>query len=74
MPGRSNPIQNRKETYVTIAEAGEYLRVSPRTVYQWLKLGKLKCFRVGSTTRIPLLELDRFVAENTGLSAEEKAQ
>jgi len=71
MPGKPNPIQDRQETYVTIAEAGEHLRVSPRTVYRWLRLGKLKYFRVGSTTRIPLLELDRFIAENTGQSAEE---
>lgn len=74
MQGKTNPIQDRKETYVTIREAGEYLRISPRTVYRWLKQGTLKCFRVGSTTRIPLSDLDRLIAENTGQTSPEKVE
>ena len=71
MQRKSNPIQDRKEAYVTIAEAGEHLRVSARTVYRWLLKGKLKFFRVGKSTRIPLSELDKFIAENTGHGPEE---
>ncbi len=64
MNHKSNPIQERKEAYVTLTEAAEHLRVSSRTVYRWLKKGRLKFFQVGKSTRIPLSELDRFIAEN----------
>jgi len=72
MQQKSNSIQDRKETYVTIQEASEHLRVSTRTVYRWLTKGELKFFRFGKSTRIPLLELEKFIAENTGNLSEEQ--
>lgn len=71
MPGKPNPIESRKEEYVTIREAADYLRVSLRTAYRWIDQGKLKYFRAGSSTRIPLSELDRFISENTRQTKEE---
>lgn len=71
MPGKPNPMESRKEEFVTIKEAADHLRVSLRSVYRWLDQGKLKYFRVGSSTRILLSELDRFISENTRLGKEE---
>lgn len=68
-----DPLENRPETYVTLKEAAKYLRVSYRTVYRWLSQGRLKFFRAGAeSTRIPLSELDKFIAENTNETKKEK--
>lgn len=71
MPNKSNPIESRKEEYVTLKEAADHLRVSLRSIYRWLDEGKLKYFRAGRSTRILLSELDRFISENTRLGKEE---
>jgi excisionase family DNA binding protein len=71
MPGNPKPNEDRKETYLTIAEAAEYLRVSSRTVYRWLARGKLKFFRVSKSTRIALSDLEKFIANNTEGGMEE---
>jgi excisionase family DNA binding protein len=60
-----NPLTGRKEVYLTLSEAAEYLRVSRRTIYRWLDLGYLQRFRLGNVSRIELSELDRFVAQFT---------
>ena len=46
-------------------QAAEYLRVSPRTVYRWLREGRLQRFRLGNVSRIEMAALDRFVAQFT---------
>ena len=71
MPSKPNPIEDRKEEYVTLKEAADHLRVSLRSIYRWLNQGKLKYFRAGRSTRILLSELDRFISENTRLGKEE---
>lgn len=60
----TNP--NGRRTYLTIPEASEYLSVSQRTLYRWLRDGKLRCFRVGNITRIAVPDLETFVQQNTG--------
>jgi excisionase family DNA binding protein len=68
-----DPLKDRPETYVTLKEAAKYLRVSYRTVYRWLSQGRLKFFRAGAgSTRIPLSELDKFIAENTSKTQTEE--
>ena len=52
--------------FLTLPEAAAYLRVSPRTVYRWAREGRLKCFRLGKTTRFTLKNLDDFVQRYTG--------
>ena len=39
--------------YLTPEEVAEILRVDRRTVYEWLRSGKLKAIRFGRTWRIP---------------------
>ena len=73
MTERSNPLDERKETYVTMHEASDYLRVSLRTVYRWVEQGKLKVFHSGrGSTRIPMSEMERFISESTGLFKEKE--
>ena len=52
--------------FLTLPEAATYLRVSPRTVYRWAREGRLRCFRLGKTTRFTLKHLDEFVQRYTG--------
>jgi excisionase family DNA binding protein len=67
MSGKTNLLQDQAESYVTISEAAELLRVSRRTVFRWMARGKVNVFRPsGGTTRIPRSELKRFIEENTG--------
>jgi excisionase family DNA binding protein len=73
MTEKPNPLEDRKETYVTMHEAADYLRVALRTVYRWVEQGRLKVFHVGrGSTRIPTSELERFISENTGLFREKE--
>lgn len=51
--------------FLTIPEAAEYLHVSQRSVYRWLRSGRLRCFRLGNTTRIALRDLDQFVQRHS---------
>ena len=51
--------------YLTIPEVAKHLRVSQRTLYRWLREGRLKCFRVGNTSRIAVQDLEAFVQANT---------
>jgi excisionase family DNA binding protein len=39
--------------YYTPREAAKILRVDPRTVYEWLRLGKLSGVKFGRSWRIP---------------------
>lgn len=48
-PPKSKP----EPAYLTPAEVAEILRVDRRTVYEWLRSGKLKAVRFGDTWRIP---------------------
>lgn len=48
---RPDPQQWRGE-YVTVAEAAEWLRVNPMTVYRMIKRGDLHASRVGRQYRI----------------------
>jgi excisionase family DNA binding protein len=73
MTEKSNPLKDRKETYVTMHEAADHLRVSLRTVYRWVEQGRLKVFHAGrGSTRIPMSEMERFISQNTGLFQEKE--
>lgn len=74
MAEKTDPTKDSKNTYLTVAEVAEALRVSSRTVYRWMEIGKLKAFRPlghGGSTRIQLSELNRFVEAHTGSQQKE---
>ena len=58
----------RSVSFLTLPEAATYLRVSPRTIYRWAREGRLRCFRLGKTTRFTLKNLDDFIERHTGAS------
>ena len=48
-----------------IDEAAAYLKLRPGTLRNWLSAKRLGYVKVGRLTRIPKLELDRFLAAHT---------
>lgn len=44
--------------YLTPAEAAKILRVDRRTIYEWLRSGKLKAVKFGGAWRIPRKSID----------------
>lgn len=53
---------------LTLAEAGEILRVSERTAYAMAREGKLPAFKVGAQWRVRPADLDRWIGEQVAVS------
>jgi excisionase family DNA binding protein len=50
-----------------VTELADYLRVSERTVYDWLNRGTVPALKVGNSWRFRKIEIDRWMeAERTG--------
>lgn len=49
--------------YLTPEEVAEELRVTRRTVYEWLGTGRLKAYRAGNFWRITREQLERFLQQ-----------
>lgn len=49
------------ETYLTVREVAERLRVTRQAVYNWITEGRLKAVRAGKTLRIPASALAAFL-------------
>ena len=45
----------------TLEEIAELLQVTRRTIYTWIKDGKLKAFKVGRGWRVSRADLDSFL-------------
>jgi len=56
----SGPVEQR---YVTLAEAANYLGMSPKTLYGWAEHGMMPGYKVGRVWRFDRTELDQFVRE-----------
>ncbi|NQT21953.1 MAG: helix-turn-helix domain-containing protein [Candidatus Omnitrophica bacterium] len=46
--------------FLTPEEAAKYLRVNKRTIYRWVRDGKVPCRRAGKQWRFSKDELDRW--------------
>jgi excisionase family DNA binding protein len=57
-----DPIRNRSDKFFTIAEVGEILHVSTRSVRRWISAGELRAHRFGGAVRISRTDLEIFVA------------
>lgn len=55
--------QGQPKMAVSYREGGQALGVCERVVWQLVKDGKLKAIRIGRSVRIPVSELERFVAD-----------
>ena len=50
---------------VTLYEAADYLGFSRASIWKFIKDGTLKSIKLGSSRRIELAELDRFINDNS---------
>jgi len=49
------------ENLMTIEEVADYLRVKKRTVYEWLKQGKIPAFKTVGQWRFKKEKIDRWL-------------
>lgn len=54
-----------KDEVMTIQEAADYLKVAEQSIYNLLKSGALKAFKVGRAGRIMKSELEGFIEEQS---------
>ncbi len=50
-----------EETYYTLPEIAEKLKVSRRTVYRWVQAGELPAYKLGGEFRITERDLEKFL-------------
>ena len=57
--GRGTPPGKR---LLTVGEAGQYVGVQPKTLYNWVSSGKIACVKAGARClRFDIRELDRWI-------------
>jgi excisionase family DNA binding protein len=54
-------MQTVEETYFTVEEVAERLKVSHMTVYRWIKAGKLGAYKIGGEFRLAEGDIERFL-------------
>lgn len=59
--------------FLTITEIAENLRVSDRTVRNWIEKGSLKAYRFGLSYRVTKESFEKFVQESQ-VNIEEKGE
>lgn len=50
----------------SLKELQDLLQVTPRTLYSWIKSGKLKAFKAGKEWRVTKDALEEFTQRGTG--------
>lgn len=50
------------DSLLTVVEVAEYLRVKPRTVYQWVWRRRIPFLKAGATVRFRRAEIDEWLA------------
>lgn len=54
---------DREDSFLTVAEVAEMLKLNQQTVRNWIDQGSLPAVRVGRRVRIRRSDLDRILAE-----------
>jgi excisionase family DNA binding protein len=57
---------------LSVEEAAEYIGVRPGTLRNWLSARRIAYVKVGRLTRVSFETLNRFIAEHTVMSAEDR--
>ena len=52
-----------EETYFTVEEVAERLKVSNMTVYRWIKAGSLDAYKLGGEFRITERDINQFLED-----------
>jgi acetyl-CoA synthetase len=56
-------MQLVEETYYTLQEIADRLKVNYRTVYRWVRAGKLPAYKFGQDWRVTESDLKEFIEE-----------
>lgn len=59
----SRPPQPAPEPLMTVAEVAAWLRVSPKTVYKWIRRGQVPCLQFRGCIRFDPAVLARWVSD-----------
>lgn len=60
-----SPTADQGQLAVTYRDAGHKVGVCERTIWNLVKNRELKAIRIGRSVRIPIAELERFIADQT---------
>lgn len=58
--------------FMTVAEVAAELNVNETTLYNWLRVGTLRGYRMGALWRIARVDLDAFIAAGRNVPAQEQ--
>ena len=53
------------EKLLTLREVAEHLAVTPQSVYNWIRMGKIRGLKVGRVWRFTQSEIERFACPST---------
>jgi excisionase family DNA binding protein len=53
------------ERMLTLKEVAQILKVHPLTVYEWVKAGKLRAYKLGRVYRVAEKDLEVFLASSS---------
>ena len=67
-------MQTVEETYYTLREVAEKLRVSRRTVYRWVQAKELPAYRLGGEFRITERDLEKFLEARRTLAPQPEGE
>lgn len=59
----SAATDNMSEKWVNLEDVAEYLSVSPDTIRNWIKSGKLPYYKAGKRYKFKISEIDTWVRE-----------
>ncbi len=60
--------QQSKDELLTVAETCRYLKVTPRTLYRYIKGGDLPAFKLGKEWRFLRSELEEWIRRRTSVN------
>jgi excisionase family DNA binding protein len=55
-------MQMEEKAYMTVTDVAKELEITPATVYQWAKQGKLPVHKAGKLVRVKREDLDKFMS------------
>ena len=56
--------------FMTVAEVAAELNVNETTLYNWLRVGTLRGYRMGALWRVARVDLDAFIAAGRNVPAQ----
>jgi excisionase family DNA binding protein len=65
----SIPDGNLEETFLTVADVAELLKLNPQTVRNWIDQGSLPALRIGRRVRIRRSDLERVLEQGSTAAA-----